>query len=203
MGTLRAWAWGASRALDYFERTNPWTAARRRGGHSRWGKTAVSPWRTTRVSRLPTIAPRAKTGTKITAAIGEKLVENIADTKELLDAGNFLSYAVTALERYARGCARADRPVRPPRCSAAPGTLAGGRMGGRHRHVPGGGWRRPVYKLLARKTWDWELPPVDALVDRDVAFRDIPAATPTCRTGRRSGVCRPLHEAPRQASSHR
>lgn len=41
-GVLKAWAWGASRALDYFE-TDKAVDARRIGleGHSRWGKTAA------------------------------------------------------------------------------------------------------------------------------------------------------------------
>jgi hypothetical protein len=41
-GTLRAWAWGASRALDYFE-TDKSVDARQVGieGHSRYGKTAL------------------------------------------------------------------------------------------------------------------------------------------------------------------
>jgi len=41
-GALRAWAWGASRALDYFE-SDKSVDARHVGvaGHSRWGKAAV------------------------------------------------------------------------------------------------------------------------------------------------------------------
>jgi len=48
LGALRAWAWGASRALDYFE-TDKSVDAKRVGleGHSRYGKATVVAMRMT------------------------------------------------------------------------------------------------------------------------------------------------------------
>ena len=53
-GALRAWAWGASRAIDYFE-TDPAVDARQIAieGHSRYGKAAMWRWPMDRGCGLP------------------------------------------------------------------------------------------------------------------------------------------------------
>ena len=69
-GALRAWAWGASRALDYFE-TDQAVDAKQVGieGLSRYGKgRRWSRWRTISASPSASSAPRARAGQSSTAA---------------------------------------------------------------------------------------------------------------------------------------
>ncbi len=94
-GSLRAWAWGASRALDYFE-TDPDVDASRLGieGLSRYGKAAVVAMAYEPRFAIAFIASSGAGGTKLLRRnLGEQ-VENLASSGEYhWFAGNFIKYA--------------------------------------------------------------------------------------------------------------
>jgi hypothetical protein len=94
-GTLRAWAWGASRALDYFE-TDKTVDAKRVGieGHSRFGKTALVTMAYDPRFAVAYISSSGTGGAKLYRHIYGELTENLAATGEYhWMAGNFLKYA--------------------------------------------------------------------------------------------------------------
>jgi len=76
-GALRAWAWGASRALDYFE-TDKSVDAKQVGleGHSRYGKATIVAIATIRVSPSPTSASSGEGGAKLHRRNWGEMVEN-------------------------------------------------------------------------------------------------------------------------------
>ncbi|MGH9447657.1 MAG: acetylxylan esterase [Terriglobia bacterium] len=94
-GALRAWAWGASRALDYFE-TDQSVDARQVGieGHSRFGKAALVAMAYDRRFAIAYISSSGMGGAALYRRnFGERL-ENLAGVGEYhWMAGNFLKYA--------------------------------------------------------------------------------------------------------------
>ncbi len=94
-GTLRAWAWGASRAMDYFE-TDKAVDAKQVGleGHSRFGKTALVAMAYDPRFAIAYISSSGTGGAKLYRHIFGELTENLAGTGEYhWMAGNFLKYA--------------------------------------------------------------------------------------------------------------
>jgi hypothetical protein len=94
-GALRAWAWGASRALDYFE-TDKAVDARQIGieGHSRYGKAALVTMAYDPRFAIAMVNSSGEGGAKIHRRNWGELVENIAGTGGYhWMAGNFLKYA--------------------------------------------------------------------------------------------------------------
>jgi hypothetical protein len=94
-GALRAWAWGASRALDYFE-TDKSVDAKRVGihGHSRTGKAAAVAMAYEPRMAIGFISSSGEGGLKLHRRNWGELVENVADVNEYhWMAGNFLKYA--------------------------------------------------------------------------------------------------------------
>ncbi len=94
-GTLRAWAWGASRAIDYFE-TDKYTDERRIGiaGLSRYGKAAIVAMAYDERIAIGLIGSSGAGGTKILRRIFGELVENLASSFEYhWFAPNFIKYA--------------------------------------------------------------------------------------------------------------
>jgi hypothetical protein len=93
-GVLRAWAWGASRLLDYLE-TNPAVDAKRVGvfGHSRYGKAALVAMAFDRRFAIGYISSSGMGGAKLARHdYGEK-VENLTRLGGYhWMAGNFLKY---------------------------------------------------------------------------------------------------------------
>jgi hypothetical protein len=94
-GALRAWAWGASRALDYFE-TDKSVNAKQVGieGHSRWGKGALVTMAYDQRFVIGYISSSGEGGAKLNRRNWGEVVENVAATREYhWMAGNFLKYA--------------------------------------------------------------------------------------------------------------
>lgn len=94
-GAIRAWAWGASRALDYLE-TDPAVDARRVAleGHSRFGKTALVAMAFDRRFAAAYISSAGAGGDKLYRHIYGEQLENLASAGSWhwFD-GNFLRYA--------------------------------------------------------------------------------------------------------------
>jgi hypothetical protein len=183
-GALRAWAWGSSRLLDYFE-TDPDVDARHVAieGHSRFGKTALVAMAYDSRFTVAYISSSGAGGADLARRhFGEQL-ENIAATGEYhwMD-GNYLRYA----ELTPKEVTPADMPVDTHElialCAPRPVFIGGGTTQG------GDGWADvrgtflaeaaagPVYKLLDdRDLGATEFPPVGtALTSGSLAFRQHP-----------------------------
>jgi hypothetical protein len=176
-GALRAWAWGASHALDYFE-TDKAVDAKQVGieGLSRYGKAALLTMAYDPRFAIGFIGSSGEGGAKILRRTFGEQVENIASTSEYhWMAGNFLKYAgplspndlpVDAHELVAL-CA-----PRPVFVSVGSQQVEGGWIDAKGNFLGAVG-AGPVYKLLGKKDLDTtEFPPMEtALIDGDIAFR--------------------------------
>ena len=176
-GALKAWAWGASRALDYFG-TDPAVDARQVGieGLSRYGKaTAVAMAYEPRFA-VGFIGSSGEGGVKIHRRYFGEQVENVASSFEYhWMAGNFIKYAgpltpndlpVDAHELVAL-CA-----PRPVFISSGSPQVEGTWVDAKGMFLGGVG-AGPVYRLLGKKDLGTtEFPPIEtALVDGDIAWR--------------------------------
>jgi hypothetical protein len=176
-GALRAWAWGASRALDYFA-TDKSVDAKQVGieGLSRYGKaTLVTMAYDTRFA-IAFVGSSGEGGAKILRRNFGEQVENVASTSEYhWMAGNFLKYAgpltpndlpVDAHELIAL-CA-----PRPVFISSGSQQVEGGWVDAKGMFLAALA-AGPVYKLLGRQgLGTTEFPPMGTpLIEGDVAFR--------------------------------
>jgi hypothetical protein len=176
-GALRAWGWGASRALDYFE-TDKAVDAKHVAieGLSRYGKAALVTMAYDDRFGIALVASSGAGGAKLLRRdFGEK-VENLASSGEYhWFAGNFLKYAgpltpgdlpVDAHELIAL-CA-----PRPVFISVGSPAVEGNWVDGRGTFLAAVA-AGPVYRLLGKKDLGVaEFPPMEtALVDGDLAFR--------------------------------
>ncbi|WP_460983836.1 glucuronyl esterase domain-containing protein [Spirosoma fluminis] len=176
-GALRAWAWGASRALDYFE-TDKAVDARQVGieGLSRYGKAAVVTMAYEPRFAIGFIGSSGEGGVKIHRRTFGEQVENVASSAEYhWMAGNFIKYAgpltpndlpVDAHELVAL-CA-----PRPVFISSGSPTVEGQWVDAKGMFL-GGAYAGPVYELLGKKgLGTTEFPPLETgLVTGDIAFR--------------------------------
>jgi hypothetical protein len=176
-GALRAWAWGASRALDYFE-TDKAVDAKQVGieGLSRYGKAAIVAMAYDPRFAIGFIGSSGEGGAKLHRRDFGERVENVASAGEYhWMAGNFLKYAgpltwndlpVDAHELVAL-CA-----PRPVFISAGSQQVEGGWVDAKGMFLAGVG-AGPVYRLLGKKDLGTaEFPPQEtALIDGEVAFR--------------------------------
>jgi hypothetical protein len=175
-GSLRAWAWGASRALDYFE-TDKSVDANQVGleGHSRYGKATLVAMAYDRRFAIAFVSSSGEGGAKLHRRDWGEIVENLAGSGEYhWMAGNFL--------KYAGPLTWDDLPVDSHEliamCAPRPVFISSGSNNGdawvdakgMFLAAAGAG---PVYKLLGKKDMGTtEFPPIETtLIDGDVAFR--------------------------------
>jgi hypothetical protein len=176
-GALRAWAWGASRALDYFE-SDKAVDAKQVGieGLSRYGKAALVAMAYDPRFAIGFIGSSGAGGAKILRRNFGEQVENIASTAEYhWMAGNFLKYAgpLTAAElpvdAHELIALCAPRPVF---VSSGSQQVEGGWVDAKGMFLGAVG-AGPVYRLLGKKDLGTsEFPALEtALIDGDIAFR--------------------------------
>lgn len=176
-GALRAWAWGVSRALDYFETDKAVNAKQiALEGHSRYGKATLVAMAYEPRLAVAFVSSSGAGGAKIHRRnnYGE-MVENVAAWNEYhWMAGNYLKYAGPLTAN--------DLPVDAHElvalCAPRPVFVSSG-------SVNGDGWvdakgmflaaahAGPVYKLLGKKDLGtMEFPPIETgLMTGDVTFR--------------------------------
>jgi hypothetical protein len=175
-GSLRAWAWGASRALDYFE-TDKTVNAKEVGieGHSRYGKATIVTVAYDPRFAIAYVSSSGEGGAKLSRRNWGEIVENVAGTQEYhWMAGNFLKYAGPLQWN--------DLPVDAHElialCAPRPVFISGGA-------TQGDGWvdakgmfmaavgAGPVYRLLGKKDLATiDFPAIETpLIDGDIAFR--------------------------------
>ena len=176
-GALRAWAWGASRALDYFE-TDSSVDANRVGieGVSRFGKAALITLAYDHRFAIAFVGSSGAGGAKLLRRnFGEKL-ENLASSGEYhWMAGNFLKYAGPLTAN--------DLPVDAHElialCAPRPVFISCGSPKVEGTWVDDKGMflaavdAGPVYRLLGKKGLGVKkMPPMEtALISGDIAFR--------------------------------
>ena len=175
-GALRAWAWGASRALDYFE-TDKAVECETVGveGHSRFGKAAAVAMAYDPRFAIAYISSSGEGGVKAAPSqLGRDRRKRRGAQRIPLDGGK-LSEICGAAEsgRSARGLARTGRLCAPrPVFIGAGATNGDGWVDAKGMFLAAVG-AGPVYRLLGKKDLGTsEFPPIEtALIDGDVAFR--------------------------------
>ncbi len=174
-GALRAWAWGASRALDYFE-TDKSVDAKQVGleGHSRWGKATLVAMAYDDRFAIAYVSSSGEGGAKIHRRNWGELVENVAASNEYhWMAGNFL--------KYAGPLTWDDMPVDSHQlvalCAPRPVFISSGNEGDFWVDAKGmfmaAAGAQPVYRLLGGKDMGTNnFPPLETgLMEGEVAFR--------------------------------
>jgi hypothetical protein len=175
-GALRAWAWGASRALDYLA-TDKSVDAKRVAieGHSRYGKACLVAMAYDPRFAAAFVSSSGEGGAKLHRRNWGELVENVAASGEYhWMAGNFLKYAGPLTWN--------DLPVDSHElialCAPRPVFISAGSTNG-DAWVDAKGMflaavgAEPVYTLLGKKGMaTGEFPPIEtALVSSELAFR--------------------------------
>jgi peptidoglycan/xylan/chitin deacetylase (PgdA/CDA1 family) len=177
-GTLRAWAWGASRAIDYFETEKNIDAKKIAiEGLSRYGKAALVTMAFEPRIAIGCIGSSGAGGAKILRRIYGEQVENLASSGEYhWFAGNFIKYAANPLTQN-------DLPVDAHQlvamCAPRPVFISSGSPNVEGKWVDakgmflGGAHATPVYELLGKKGYGTMEYPAEQtlLADGDIAFR--------------------------------
>jgi hypothetical protein len=174
-GSLKAWAWGASRALDYFE-TDKAVDGKKVAieGHSRYGKAALVTLAYEPRMATAFISSSGEGGAKLHRRNAGEIVENVASANEYhWMAGNFIKYAGPLTWN--------DLPVDSHElialCAPRPVFISSGEKGdswtdprGMFMAAVAAG---PVYRLLGKKDLGTnEFPTVETgLMDGEIAFR--------------------------------
>jgi len=183
-GALRAWAWGADRAMDYFE-TDKNVDAKRVAiqGHSRYGKAALVSMAYDPRIAIAFVSSSGEGGAKLHRRNFGELVENVTGASEYhWMAGNFL--------KYAGPLKWSDLPVDSHElialCAPRPVFLSAGNLvdpaidighsdawvDAKGTFLAGVG-AGPVYRLLGKKDLGTHVfPPIEtAILDGDLVFR--------------------------------
>jgi hypothetical protein len=175
-GALRAWGWGASRAMDYFE-TDKSVDAKKVGleGHSRYGKATIVAMADDNRFAIAFVSSSGEGGAKLHRRNWGEQVENVAAPNEYhWMAANFLKYSgpLTVndlpVDSHELIALCAPRPV----FLSAGATAGDGWVDAKGSFLAGVG-AEPVYKLLGKKGLGTsEFPPIEtALMDGEVSFR--------------------------------
>jgi hypothetical protein len=176
-GALRAWAWGASRALDYFE-TDKAVDAKQVGieGLSRYGKATLVAMAYDQRFAIAFVGSSGEGGAKLSRRNFGELVENLTGGEYHWMAGNFLKYGgpLTA------GDLPVDAHELIALCAPRPVFVSTGSPNVEGKWVDQRGMflaavaAGPVYRLLGRKDLGTnEMPPMETtLIDGDLAFRE-------------------------------
>src|SRR5216684_1246018 len=179
-GALRAWAWGASRALDYFE-TDKTVNAEQVGieGLSRYGKAALVAMAYDQRFAIGFIGSSGEGGAKLHRRNWGELVENLTGSGEYhWMAGNFLKYAGPLtwndlpVDSHELVALCAPRPVFIS-YGAAEGPGAEGKWLDQKGSFMAAVAAGPVFRLLGKKDLGTtEFPPLEtALIDGELAWR--------------------------------
>ena len=175
-GALRAWAWGASRALDYFE-TDKSVDARRVGieGHSRYGKATLVAMAYDPRFAIAYVSSSGEGGAKLHRRDWGEIVENLAGSGGYhWMAGNFM--------KYSGPLNWSDLPVDSHElialCAPRPVFISAGSTNGDAWVDARGSFMAaaaagPVYRLLGKNDLGTtNFPPIETgLMDGDIAFR--------------------------------
>jgi hypothetical protein len=176
-GALRAWAWGASRALDYFE-TDKSVDAKQVGieGLSRYGKATIVAMAYDQRFAIAFVGSSGEGGVKLHRRNFGELVENVAGSGEYhWMAGNFIKYAGPLtwndlpVDSHELVALCAPRPVF---ISVGSPKVEGGWVDAKGMFMAAAA-AGPVYKLLGKAgLGTTEMPPMEtALINGEVAFR--------------------------------
>jgi hypothetical protein len=184
-GALSAWAWGASRALDYFE-TDKAVNARQVGlqGHSRYGKAALVTMAFDERFAIAYVSSSGAGGAKLHRRKFGEVVENVAGVTEYhWMAGNYLKYAGNwdklPVDSHQLIALCAPRPVFLSAGRGAELNPDGATVQINDAWVDAKGsflaavGAGPVYRLLGRKDLGTtEFPPIDTtIIGGDLGFR--------------------------------
>jgi hypothetical protein len=176
-GALRAWAWGASRAIDYFE-TDKSVDIKRIGieGLSRYGKAALVTMAYEPRFAIGFIGSSGAGGAKILRRVFGEQVENLASSSEYhWFCGNFIKYASMLTPNDLPADAHeliALCAPRPVFISCGSPAIEGNWVDGKGTFIAGIN-AGPVYKMLGKKDLGTtQMPPIETgLTSGEIAFR--------------------------------
>jgi hypothetical protein len=183
-GALSAWAWGASRVLDYLESDTSVDATKVAvQGHSRYGKAALVALAFDERFATGYISSSGHGGAKLHRRRYGERIENVASTYYYWMAGTYMKYAgrwdVLPVDSHELIALVAPRPVFVSAGRGPDPVKPDGTVQGNDAWVdPKGSFlaavgAAPVYELLGKKgLGTTDFPPIDtALIQGDIGFR--------------------------------